>query len=238
MGDVLETMLNRITGKRIVPVVVLEHEEQAEPLAATLLKAGLDIMEVTFRTAAAEGSIRRIARHFPEILLGAGTILGPDQLQRAADAGATYALSPGLNENVIMAADKAGIVMFPGVMTPSEVDKALALNCRILKFFPAEAAGGVNMLKALEGPYAHTGVQFLPTGGIDLSNMRGYLERPSVAAVGGSWMVERKLIAAKDWATIARLTRNALETAGRIPESKERTTRRRTITPIMAKMRR
>jgi 2-dehydro-3-deoxyphosphogluconate aldolase / (4S)-4-hydroxy-2-oxoglutarate aldolase len=216
MSDKSQEMLARIVAKRIVPVIVLDHEEQAEPLAETLLKAGLDIMEITFRTAAAEASIRRIARRFPEILLGAGTVLGTDQLKRAADAGASYALAPGLNETIVSAADKAGILMFPGVMTPSEVEKALSLNCRILKFFPAEAAGGVTMLKALEGPYSHTGVKFLPTGGIGLNNMRSYLERPSVAAIGGSWIVEKKMIAAKEWGTIEQLTREALALAATV----------------------
>ena len=209
-------MLDRITSKRIVPVIVLDNEEQAEPLAEALLKAGMDIMEITFRTAAAEASIRRIARRFPEILLGAGTVLGADQLKRAKDAGATYALAPGLNETVVTAAAQAGIMMFPGVMTPSEVEQALALNCRILKFFPAEAAGGVTMLKALEGPYSHTGVKFLPTGGIGLDNMRTYLERPSVAAIGGSWIVEKKLIAGKEWGKIEQLTRDALALAASV----------------------
>ncbi len=216
MSDKSQAMLVRIMAKRIVPVIVLDHEEQAEPLAEALLKAGLDIMEITFRTAAAEASIRRIARRFPEILLGAGTVLGTDQLKRAADAGATYALAPGLNETIVSAADKAGILMFPGVMTPSEVEKALSLNCRILKFFPAEAAGGVTMLKALEGPYSHTGVKFLPTGGIGLNNMRSYLERPSVAAIGGSWIVEKKMIAAREWGTIEQLTRDALALAATV----------------------
>ena len=216
MSDKSQAMLVRIMAKRIVPVIVLDHEEQAEPLAEALLKAGLDIMEITFRTAAAEASIRRIARRFPEILLGAGTVLGTDQLKRAADAGATYALAPGLNETIVSAADKAGILMFPGVMTPSEVEKALSLNCRILKFFPAEAAGGVTMLKALEGPYSHTGVKFLPTGGIGLNNMRNYLERPSVAAIGGSWIVEKKMIAAREWGTIEQLTRDALALAATV----------------------
>lgn len=216
MNDKTQMMLSRIVAKRIVPVIVLDHEEQAEPLAEALLKAGLDIMEITFRTAAAEASIRRIAKRFPEILLGAGTVLTPDQLKRAQDAGATYALAPGLNEAVVTAAAQAGIMMFPGVMTPSEVEQALALNCRILKFFPAETAGGVAMLKALEGPYAHTGVKFLPTGGIGLDNMVRYLERPSVAAIGGSWIVEKKLIAAKEWGKIEKLTRDALALAAAV----------------------
>jgi 2-dehydro-3-deoxyphosphogluconate aldolase/(4S)-4-hydroxy-2-oxoglutarate aldolase len=216
MSDKINAILERITRKRIVPVIVLDHEEQAEPLAEALLRAGLDIMEVTFRTAAAEASIRRIAKNFPEILLGAGTVLDAELLKRAAGAGACYALAPGLNEAVVKAACQVGLMMFPGVMTPSEVEMALSLDCRILKFFPAEAAGGVGMLKALEGPYAHTGVKFIPTGGIGLNNMASYLERPTVAAIGGSWIVEKKLIAAKDWKTIEQLTREALALAAAV----------------------
>lgn len=212
----MKTLLARLVSKRIVPVIVLDHEDQAEPLAEALLRAGLDIMEITFRTAAAEASIRRIARRFPEILVGAGTVLGADQLKRAVDAGAAYALAPGLNEAVVNAAEACGILMFPGVMTPSEVEKALSLNCRILKFFPAETAGGVNMIKALEGPYGHTGVKFLPTGGIGLANMRAYLERPSVAAIGGSWIVEKKMIASGEWGRIEQLTREALAIAASV----------------------
>lgn len=216
MTETSKTMLARISAKRIVPVIVLDNEEQAEPLAEALLKAGLDIMEITFRTAAAEASIRRLAKRFPEILLGAGTVLDTEQVKRAANAGARYLLAPGLNETVVRTAREAGLLMFPGIMTPSEVERALSLDCRILKFFPAEAAGGVGMLKALEGPYSHTGVKFLPTGGIGLDNMGSYLERPSVAAIGGSWIVEKKLIAAKDWKTIEQLTRDALALAAAV----------------------
>ena len=211
------SLVERLGRKRLVPVVVLDKESDAEPLAEALLKAGLDIMEVTFRTAAAEGAIKRIAAKFPEILLGAGTLLEPDQVPRAFGAGAKFGVAPGLNDNVVAAARAAGLDMFPGVMTPSEVEHALAFGCKIQKFFPAEAAGGVAMLKALEGPYAHTGLKFIPTGGISLVNMRSYLERPSVAAIGGSWMVEKKLIAAADWAQISKLTRDALAVAASRP---------------------
>jgi 2-dehydro-3-deoxyphosphogluconate aldolase/(4S)-4-hydroxy-2-oxoglutarate aldolase len=210
-------LLDRIARKRIVPVVALDHEDLAEPLAETLLKAGLDVIEITFRTAAAVPALRRIAARFPEMLLGAGTVLEPDQLQRAADAGARFAVAPGLNERVVAAAQNAGIEMLPGVMTPSEVERALSLSCRTLKFFPAEQAGGVAMLKALEGPYGHTGVRYVPTGGINIANMLSYLERPSVIAVGGSWMVERKLVAAREWRQIEQLTQTAVAAAQAAP---------------------
>lgn len=206
-------MLDRILAKRIVPVVVLDSAESAEPLAEALLEGGLDIMEITFRTAAAEESIRRISKSFPEILLGAGTLLEKDQVLRAKDAGAVFGLAPGLNPEIIAPARECGLQFSPGVMTPSEVEQALALGCRLLKFFPAEAAGGVAMLKALAGPYAHTGVKFVPTGGVGAANLTTYLQLSVVAAIGGSWMVEKSLVQAGNWAEITRLTREALAAA-------------------------
>jgi 2-dehydro-3-deoxyphosphogluconate aldolase/(4S)-4-hydroxy-2-oxoglutarate aldolase len=207
------SVLENITRKRIIPVVVIEEESVAESLAETLLRAGMDVMEITFRTAAAAPAIRRIAAGFPEMTLGAGTLLDTDQVWRAAEAGARFAVAPGLNEKVVEAAGQAAMDMIPGIMTPSELEKALSLGCRTLKFFPAEQAGGVSMLKALEGPYGHTGMRFVPTGGINAGNLRSYLERPSVAAIGGSWMVDKKLIAARDWHQIEELTRAALALA-------------------------
>jgi len=206
-------MIDRILSKRIVPVVVLDDAENAEPLAEALLSAGLDIIEVTFRTEAAEESIRRIAQRFPEVLLGAGTLLDVEQVKRARDAGAVFGLAPGLNPDIISTSREVGLEFSPGVMTPSEVEQALSLNCKLLKFFPAEAAGGVKMLKSLAGPYAHTGVKFTPTGGITANNLQDYLKLPVVAAIGGSWMVSPSLIKAKNWAEITRLTREALDLA-------------------------
>lgn len=206
-------MIDRILAKRIVPVVVLDSAESAEPLAEALLAGGLDIMEITFRTAAAEESIRRIASRFPEILVGAGTLLEKDQVSRAKTAGAVFGVAPGLNPKIIAAAHLAGLQFSPGVMTPSEVEQALALDCKLLKFFPAEAAGGVNMLKSLAGPYAHTGVKFIPTGGVTSSNLASYLKLPVVAAIGGSWMVDKALVSGGQWVEITRLTRAALEAA-------------------------
>jgi len=206
-------MIDRILAKRIVPVVVLDDVESAEPLAEALLAGGLDIMEITFRTAAAEESIRRISKRFPEILLGAGTLLNQDQIRRAKDAGAVFGLAPGLNPQIITAAHEIGLQFSPGVMTPSEVELALSLDCKLLKFFPAEVAGGVNMLKALSGPYAHTGVKFIPTGGVSSSNLTDYLKLPVVAAIGGSWMVDKQLVNEGKWADITRITREAIHAA-------------------------
>ena len=206
-------MINRILAKRIVPVVVLHDVEQAEPLAEALLAGGLDIIEVTFRTEAAEESIRRISKRFPEILLGAGTLLHQEQVKRAHDAGSVFGLAPGLNPQTIQTAKDLGLQFSPGVMTPSEVEQALSLDCKLLKFFPAEAAGGTKMLKSLAGPYAHTGVKFTPTGGISASNLQDYLKLPVVAAIGGSWMVSPALIKEGNWAEITRLTQEALALA-------------------------
>ncbi len=205
--------LERIAARKIVPVVVLDDADHAEPLAEALLAGGLDVMEVTFRTKAAPEAIRRIARRFPEILLGAGTLLEPGQVGQARDAGAVFGLAPGLNEPVVAAAARLGMVFTPGVMTPSEIDRALGLGCKLLKFFPAENAGGARMLAAQAAPFAHTGVRFVPTGGITAGNLADYLHLPVVAAVGGSWMVDRKLVAAGDFAEVTRRTKEALATA-------------------------
>ena len=206
-------MLDRILAKRIVPVVVLDDAAHAEPLAEALLAGGLDIMEITFRTPAAEESIRRIARRFPEILLGAGTLLEASQVLRAIDAGAVFGLAPGLNPATVHQAQDAGLAFSPGVMTPGEVESALALGCKLLKFFPAANAGGPAMLKALAGPYGHTGLRFIPTGGIGPKNLAEYLALPIVAAIGGSWMVEKSLIQNGQWQEITRLTQEALLSA-------------------------
>lgn len=206
-------MIDRILAKRIVPVVVLDSVEAAEPLAEALLAGGLDIMEITFRTAAAEASIQRIADSYPEVLLGAGTLLEVEQVKRAKNAGAVFGLAPGFNPGIVASAREVGLEFSPGVMTPSEVEGALALGCKLLKFFPAEAAGGVNMLKSLAGPYAHTGVRFVPTGGVSSSNISEYLKLPVVAAIGGSWMVDKRLVNEGKWSEITRLTKEALAAA-------------------------
>ncbi len=197
-------------AKRIVPVVVVDRAEQAEPLAEALLRGGLAVMEITFRTAAAAEAIRRIAARYPEVCVGAGTLLTAEQIARAADAGASFGVAPGFNPANVKRARELGLPFVPGVMTPSEIEAAMALGLQTLKFFPAEAAGGVAMLKALAGPYAHTGVKFVPTGGISARNMAGYLALPVVAAIGGSWMVEKTLVTEARWDEVARLTREAL----------------------------
>jgi len=205
--------MQRIFEKRIVPVAVIDKADDAVPLAEALLAAGIDIIEVTFRTPAAEQSIRNVRKAHPDMLVGAGTILDTAQLQRAFDAGARFAVAPGLNETVVSKSLSLKLPFVPGVMTPSDVERGLALGCKLQKFFPAEVAGGVKMLKALAGPYAHTGVKFIPLGGINATNAPEYLALPIVAAIGGSWMVERKLIVDRDWPAIRTLATEAVRLA-------------------------
>lgn len=204
-------LTSRLLERRLVPVVVIDDAAKAVDLAQALLTAGLGVIEITFRTAAAEESIRRIAKDCPNMLVGAGTLLDSDQVKKAAGAGAKFGLAPGLDEKVILAAQKEKLTYVPGVATPSDVQKGLSLGCKIQKFFPAEQAGGAAYLKALEGPYGHTGLRFIPTGGLQASNVGPYLALKSVAALGGSWFVDKKYIEASDWGTIQRLTREAIQ---------------------------
>jgi len=210
---VKELTLKQIRSGRIVPVVVIDDAAVAVDLADALLDAGLQVIEITFRTAAAPQVIATLAAQRPQLLVGAGTLLSEKNIKQAVDAGAKFGVAPGLNRDTVQAAQKAGFDFAPGVATPSEVEQALSLGCSLLKFFPAEQAGGASMLKALEGPYAHTGVQFVPTGGINATNMKDYLALKSVAAIGGSWFVDKKLISAGDWKAVNQLTREALAAA-------------------------
>ncbi len=197
--------------QRLLCITSVDRAEDAVPLAKALFAGGLKVMEITFRTAAAAESIQRIRQGLPEMSIGAGTLLSPEQVQRAMEVGAQFGVSPGLNEAVLAEADKNDLPFFPGVMTPTEVDRALNLGWKHLKFFPAEPSGGAAMLKALAGPFAHTGVKFIPTGGINAATLPDYLAIPQVAAVGGSWMAERKLVAEKAWSKITALTAEAMK---------------------------
>lgn len=205
--------MDRVLAKRLLPAVVITQADLAIPLCEALLAAGLNVIEVTFRTAAAEEAIRSIAQRFPEMVLGAGTLLTVEQVSRARDAGAIFGVAPGLSDEVLRRAQACGLAMIPGVVTPSEISRALDLGCQVLKFFPAEASGGVQALQALGGAFGHTGVRFVPTGGIDSKNLRDYLALPMVAAVGGSWMVNKQHIDAKNWKMIETLAGEAMAAA-------------------------
>ena len=192
------TILNQ-TG--LIPVVTLDEPEKAEALASALTEGGLGAAEITFRTPAAARAIERMRKSAPELLVGAGTVLTSDQLNDAIGAGAEFVVAPGFNPKIAEAALSAGIPFIPGVMTPTEIEAAMAFGFTVLKFFPAEAAGGVGMLKALSAPY--TTVRFMPTGGVTMGNLTDYLSLPSVLYCGGSFVADRKRIAAGDFAGIA-----------------------------------
>lgn len=196
---------------RLVCVAVIDRVDDAVPLAEALLAGGLNCIEVTFRTAGATEAIARIRQSLPHAVVGAGTLLTADNVKRAVDAGAQFGVSPGLSEKVSHAALENRLPLFPGVITPTEVMAALELGWKHLKFFPAETFGGVNALKALAGPFGHTGVKFIPTGGITVTTLPDYLAIPQVAAIGGSWMADRKLIAEKAWSEITSLTDAAMK---------------------------
>ena len=203
MNDIMQ----QLGAIGIVPVVVLEDAKDALPLAEALVEGGLPCAEVTFRTAAAQESIRLMAERFPELLVGAGTVLTCDQADRAIDAGAKFIVSPGFNPKVTQFVLDAGVPMCPGVCTPTEIEGALELGLDLVKFFPAEPSGGLAMLRALAAPYG--GLKFMPTGGIGPKNVRDYLAWDRILACGGSWMVKGDLLREGRFDEITRLVREA-----------------------------
>lgn len=203
-------MLDEIAKRPVIPVIVIECVDDAEPLAEALLSGGMDIIEITFRTAAAAEAIERIRKAYPQILVGAGTVVTLEQAQRAIDAGVSFGLAPGLNPATVKYFQAQGTLFIPGVMTPSEIEQGLALGCKLLKFFPAGQAGGPAMLKALGAPYASQGLQFCPTGGVKLENMNDYLSLPIVSNVGGTWLATPQQIADKQWDVISKQVSEAL----------------------------
>ena len=191
-----------IKQAKVVPVIAIESVRHALALADALIEGGLPVAEITFRTEAAAQVISILAKERPNLLIGAGTILTVDSLNKAVDSGAQFGVAPGLNPKVLKATLKLKFSFSPGIMTPSDIEIALDMGVRVLKFFPAEAAGGLKMLSSLAAPYAHTGVKFIPTGGIAVSNYRDYLSKAFVLAVGGTWIATKENIAAGNWETI------------------------------------
>ncbi len=206
----MNKVLEEISKIGIVPVIALDKVEDAEPLAKALVEGGLPCAEVTFRTAAAEESIRVMASKFPEMLVGAGTVLTTEQVDRAVNAGAKFIVSPGLNPKVVKYCVDKGIPVTPGTANPSDVEQAIELGLEVVKFFPAEAAGGLNMIKSMAAPY--TNMKFMPTGGINAKNLTTYLDFGKIIACGGSWMVNKDMVNAGDFEGIKNLTKQAVET--------------------------
>ena len=206
--DENSSIMKLISDIGIVPVIKLDDENNAVPLAKALCDGGIPAAEVTFRTSQAEGAIRRISAAVPGMLVGAGTVLTTEQVDRAVGAGAKFIVSPGLNPKVVSYCREKGIPVIPGCSNPSDIEAALELGLDTVKFFPAEAMGGVKVLKALSAPYGS--VRFMPTGGISASNLNDYLSLKNVVACGGSWMVKPELIASGDFGTITALSREAV----------------------------
>jgi 2-dehydro-3-deoxyphosphogluconate aldolase/(4S)-4-hydroxy-2-oxoglutarate aldolase len=211
-----DSIFQTIARCGVVPVIAIESAEAALPLADALLEGGLPVVEVTFRTAAAAEVIALLSQRRPELLVGAGTVLTQANLEAATAAGARFGVAPGLNPEIIRQAARLGFPFVPGICTPSELEGALAFGRLLVKFFPAEASGGVEMVKALAAPYGHTGVRFMPTGGVTVDNLESYLSIPAVAAVGGTWIAKKEDLAGNRWPEIRERCKRAVEIVRRV----------------------
>lgn len=200
--------MDKLSLAGLVPVIAINDAEDAVPLCKALCEGGLPVAEITFRTAAAEESIRRVHEALPEMLLCAGTVLTTEQVDRAVNAGAAAIVSPGLNPEVVKYCQKIGVPVCPGTANPSDLEVALSLGLKTVKFFPAEALGGLKLIKAMSAPYGQ--MRFMPTGGINENNMLDYLANDKIVCCGGSWMVPGDAVKAKDWARITEITRSAV----------------------------
>lgn len=198
-----------IENSGVIPVVVLEDAANAVPLAKALLAGGINICEITFRTAAAEEAIRQIALNVPDMIVGAGTVITKEQAKAATDAGAKFIVSPGSDLEVIRYAKELGVYMLPGAVTPTEVMQLIKEDIKVIKFFPAENYGGLKTIKALSAPFPN--IKFVPTGGVSLSNLTAYLEFDKIAAVGGSWLCTKDLITNGKWDEITKLSKEAMD---------------------------
>ena len=205
-------MRNLLAGNPVIPVITLDRVEDAVPLAEALVAGGLKVLEVTLRTEAAIEGIKQIIKHVPGAIVGTGTVCNEQQIKLSEDIGCQFMISPGATDRLLQAAQKSSVPFLPGISSVSELMRGLEYGHRDFKFFPAEAAGGVPVLKAMAGPFSD--VKFCPTGGIGLHNVLAYLALPNVLCVGGSWIAQPKLIQAKNWAEIEKLAREAVALAG------------------------
>lgn len=198
-----DALLRRFRLSGVVAGFSVEKAEQAVPLCRALLAGGIDIVELTLRSAAGMDAICAISSQVPEMILGVGTILSPEQAREVAVAGATFGVAPGINPRVVRAAQEARLPFAPGICTPSDLETAIELGCRFVKYFPAEPMGGLAFLRSLAAPYRHLGIQYFPLGGLNERNMLEYLKEPDVPAVGGSWIVRQEMVNAADWVGIS-----------------------------------
>ena len=206
-----DPMATRLTARGVVAVLMIDRVDDAVPVAEALLRGGVDAMELTLRTDAALPALELITGSVPEMLAGIGTIIKKEQVNQAKDSGAAFGVSPGTNIDVIKAAQDAGLPFAPGIMTPSDIERALPFGCEILKFFPAGSSGGIKHLKNIAAPYAHLGLKYVPLGGINQGNMKDYLKEDIIAAVGGSWIASRDLIDSGQWDQITSNASSAVQ---------------------------
>ncbi|HDY7673108.1 TPA: bifunctional 4-hydroxy-2-oxoglutarate aldolase/2-dehydro-3-deoxy-phosphogluconate aldolase [Vibrio vulnificus] len=204
----MSSIKEQLKALKVIPVIAIDKAEDIIPLGKVLAENGLPAAEITFRSAAAVEAIRLLRENQPDMLIGAGTVLNREQAIAAKEAGATFIVSPGFNPNTVKSCQEIGIDIVPGVNNPSTVEAALEMGLTTLKFFPAEASGGINMVKSLLAPY--TDIELMPTGGVNPANIKDYLAIPRVLACGGTWMVDKKLIEEGNWEELARLTREAV----------------------------
>ena len=209
MSYTTQQIIEKLRQLKVVPVIALDYAEDILPLADTLDKNGLPVAEITFRSEAAADAIRLLRANRPDFLIAAGTVLTAEQVMLARNSGADFVVTPGFNPKIVKLCQDLNFPITPGVNNPMAIETALEMGISAVKFFPAEASGGVKMIKALLGPYAQ--LQIMPTGGIGLHNIKDYLDIPNIVACGGSWFVEKKLIKAKNWAEIGRLVKEAVE---------------------------
>jgi 2-dehydro-3-deoxyphosphogluconate aldolase / (4S)-4-hydroxy-2-oxoglutarate aldolase len=195
----MDSIINILKKLKVIPVIAIEDADKALHLADALISGGLSLAEITFRTAAAAKVISILVKERPELVVAAGTILTVDQLKQAQDSGARFGVAPGTDPKVIEESLKTGFPFIPGIMTPSEISICLNYKLKLLKIFPASALGGINYIKSIIGPFAHTGVMFNPTGGINRENFKNYLEIPQVIAVGGTWLATKEDINSQNW---------------------------------------
>ncbi len=204
----MQHLTEQLRELKVIPVISVDRAEDIVPLGKALADNGLPVAEITFRSDAAAEAIRLLRDAQPDMLIGAGTVLTKEQVIAAKEAGASFIVSPGFNPNTVKACQDLDIPIIPGVNNPTNIEAALEMGLTTLKFFPAEASGGTKMIKALLGPY--TQIELMPTGGVGPANIQSYLDIPRVIACGGTWMVDKSLIAAKNWEEIGRLTREAV----------------------------
>jgi len=204
-----EALCNKMYQSGVIAVLVIDDVKDAVPLAHALLEGGVDIMELTLRTPAAVDALQEIKDNVPEMVVGIGTVLTPDQVKQINTRGAAFGVAPGLNPKVVKTAQEEGLPFSPGIVTPSDIECAIELGCNVLKYFPAEPAGGLPYLKSMANPYGHLGLKYVPLGGLNQDNFKAYLEFPSILAVGGSWIAKRNVIQKNDWKTIMENARQA-----------------------------